>query len=322
MARTLANLNNTERQSRRLHLKDSKRRRKRVIGTESIDFTDINRAAPPPPRLSDSELRRRANSRRYVDNSAGVERNSDPSEEKRKSQELKQALDQALDQAELLHTDQDFTQDNYFKNFKGLKKSLISKALRKPTEEQRKKQYERAAVTYITKGKRGKKLKRAKIIADRDREASRLHDAYAEYILPVQANEIKNEREHSHPNDNERYLISVNNRNVAAPQLRYTCAQLERLGVNKKTTCVYETKLARDKKYNHLFPHITGEKGDRKKGKKATWKGVIKTGNLNCQVIPSFTKFGKVRYRLASECDHCHRAKSTWLKQNISGGNL
>jgi len=80
--------------------------------------------------------------------------------------------------------------------------------------------------------------------------------------------------------------------------------------VNQRTTCIFETRLAR------LHPHSK----DFFPG--ADRKGGIKTGNINCKVIPTQTKNGNIKYRLSSECDHCHRPKSTWLKSTISGGKI
>jgi len=99
MAKTVAQLSANERQLRKSYLATAKRRR-RDNAIESIDFTDINRSARPV-RLSDAELRRRANSRRYVSDQAGEEGKHHSSESKSldNANELKQALHQALDKA-------------------------------------------------------------------------------------------------------------------------------------------------------------------------------------------------------------------------------
>lgn len=92
--------------------------------------------------------------------------------------------------------------------------------------------------------------------------------------------------------------------------LERPCINLKQLGLNALTTCVYETRMAKK---------LERETGERiiPEGQKS-----IKTPNLNCRIIPMLTKKGVQRYRLVSECQYCHRTKSSFLKKDLSGGRI
>jgi hypothetical protein len=114
----------------------------------------------------------------------------------------------------------------------------------------------------------------------------------------------------------------VNSRNLKV-QYASVCKQLEKLGVNKRTTCVYENKLAKD---HDAIPFVMAKRNKTKKhpngGERKKFTSSVKTANLDCKVIPVMTKKGKLRFRMASVCPNCFHRKSTYLKDDISGGKL
>lgn len=114
----------------------------------------------------------------------------------------------------------------------------------------------------------------------------------------------------------------LNSRNLKT-QYASVCKQLEKLGVNKRTTCVYENKLAKD---NDAIPFVMAKRNKTKKhpngGERKKFTSSVKTANLDCKVIPVMTKKGKLRFRMASICPNCFHRKSTYLKDDISGGKI